>query len=59
MADTTQVHTLSKELSIWIGEGGGSIMLKTYEPHGDPVELSHGEVIELIQILQTLAAQID
>jgi hypothetical protein len=34
-------------------------MLKTYEPHGDPVELSHGEVIELIQILQTLAAQID
>jgi hypothetical protein len=33
-------------------------MIKTHEPHGDPVELSQGEALELIHILQTLAAKI-
>ncbi len=34
-------------------------MIKTREPHGDPVELSHGQALELIGLLQRLASQID
>jgi hypothetical protein len=47
MAEQTEVHTVADWITDGIGEGLGSIMIKTREPHGDPVELSHDEAIEL------------
>ncbi len=59
MDEQSEVHTIADWISVWIGEGGNSIMIKTREPHGDPVELSHGEAMELLDILRKLTAQID
>jgi hypothetical protein len=58
MAEQTEVHTVADWITDGIGEGLGSIMIKTREPHGDPVELSHDEAIELLDLLQKLTAQI-
>jgi len=58
MAEQTEVHTVADWITVWIGEGPSSIMIKTREPHGDPVELSHDEAIELLDLLQKLTAQI-
>ena len=34
-------------------------MIKTREPHGDPVEPSHGDAMELLDLLRKLTTQID
>jgi hypothetical protein len=34
-------------------------MIKTREPHGDPVELSLGEAEELVNLLRDLIRQIE
>jgi hypothetical protein len=59
MAEQAEVHTIANHVTLWVGEGAGSIMIKTREPHGDPVELSHDEAIALAELLQKLIAQIE
>jgi hypothetical protein len=59
MAEQDQVHTVADWITVWVAQGAGSIMIKTREPHGDPVELSYGETVELIELLQRLAPEID
>jgi hypothetical protein len=51
-------HTVAEWVDLWVGEGEGSIMIKTREPHGDPVELSHEEAVELVGRLRKLIEQI-
>jgi hypothetical protein len=58
VTEATKVHTIADWITLWVGEGEGSIMIKTREPHGDPVELAEHEVAELIDCLQELIEQI-
>ena len=58
MPETTTVHTIADWITLWVGEGEGSIMIKTREPHGDPVELAEDEAAALIDCLQKLIEQI-
>ena len=58
MAAARELHTVADWVTVWVGEGDGSIMIKTREPHGDPVELSHDEAIELVDKLRSLIDQI-
>lgn len=52
------VHTLaSGEISLWLDESG-SVMLKLNSAYKDPVELGEGEVLELIEILNKLHAEL-
>ena len=39
-------------------QNGGSIHIKTAEPHGDPVELTEDQALELATILKRLANQL-
>ena len=41
---------------VWLDPTGG-ICIKTVEPHGDPVELSDQEAIELARLLMQLVAE--
>jgi hypothetical protein len=50
-------YTVSDDITLWIGEGGSAIHIKTIEPHGDPVELNEHEAIELIELLNKLVAE--
>jgi hypothetical protein len=58
MATTGQLHTVADWITLWVGDGDGSIMIKTREPHGDPVEPSHDEAVELVDRLRELIEQI-
>jgi hypothetical protein len=58
MADARRIYTIADDLTVWIGEGGGSIHIKTREPHGDPVELSEDQAEELVETLTMLLAEI-
>lgn len=49
-----KVHTVADEVTLWLADG--SIHIKTREPHGDPVELSEEQALELAGILRTLVA---
>jgi hypothetical protein len=53
-----KVHTIADWMDLWVAEGGGSIMIKTREPHGDPVELSEAEGTKLVDCLRALIDQI-
>ena len=58
MAETGQVYTIADYVTLWVGEGGASIHIKTREPHGDPVELGDEETKDLIETLTKLLAEI-
>jgi hypothetical protein len=58
MADTRRIYTIADDLTVWIGEGDGSIHIKTREPHGDPVELNEHQAEKLIETLTMLLAEI-
>ncbi len=51
-------YTVSGEVTVWI-EPGGPLMIKTRNPHGDPVELNEDEVRDLVDLLQTLVKDMD
>jgi hypothetical protein len=53
-----KVHTIADWITLWVAEGGGSIMIKTREPGGDPVELSEDEGLELVDCLRALIDQV-
>ena len=51
------VHKLSAgEVLVWLDPGGG-VCIKTVEPHGDPVELSDHDALELARLLTRLAEE--
>lgn len=50
-------YTVSGEVTVWV-EPGGPLMIKTRNPHGDPVELNEHETQDLIDLLRTLIAEI-
>ena len=52
-----QIYTVADDVTLWIAEGG-SIHIKAREPHGDPVELSEEEALELAAILTRLAQEL-
>jgi hypothetical protein len=58
MADGRAVYTVADFVTLWVAEDRGSVHIKTREPHGDPVELSEGEAIELFKILKKLIKEI-
>jgi hypothetical protein len=45
-----QVFTVADHVDLWIVDGG-SIHIKTREPHGDPVELTEDDAVELTETL--------
>jgi len=51
-------YAASGQIAVWIDDGG-SIHLKTCEPHGDPVELAEHEAIELADLLKTLVKELE
>jgi len=47
MADQVELHKLASEnIAVWL-DPSGAICLKTLEKHGDPVELSEDEALQL------------
>ena len=52
MSDRT-VYSVS-DVAVWLD---GGIMIKTKDPHGDPVELGEEEALELIAILQRVVSE--
>ncbi len=51
------VHKLSGgDVLVWLDPDGG-ICIKTVEPHGDPVELSDQDALELARLLTHLARE--
>ena len=48
------VFTVADDVAVWIADGG-SIHIKTSDPHGDPVELTEEDALELAAILTRLA----
>jgi hypothetical protein len=57
MEKPTEVHVIADEISVWIDDGG-AIIIKTHEPHGDPVELAEHEAPELAALLTRLVEQL-
>lgn len=54
---TPSLHELAGgDVLVWLDPTGG-ICIKTVEPHGDPVELSDQEAIELARLLMQLVAE--
>ena len=53
-----RVVQIGNEVFLWV-EQDSSVMLKTSEPHGDPVELTKQEARHLAKTLQQFADQID
>jgi hypothetical protein len=58
MAEDFTVYTVADFITLWVAEGGGSIHIKTREPHCDPVELAEDEAAELLLILGKLIKEI-
>lgn len=54
MATDNTIYTIADHVTLWIAPGG-SIHIKTREPHGDPVELTEEDARELAAILTKLA----
>ncbi len=51
------VHRLSGgEVLVWLDPDGG-VCIKTVEPHGDPVELSDRDALDLARLLTRLAEE--
>jgi hypothetical protein len=57
MAADETVYTIADHVTLWIAPGG-SIHIKTREPHGDPVELAEHEALELAAILTKLVEEL-
>jgi len=57
MAATSHLFTIADDVSVWIADGG-SIHIKTNEPHGDPVELTEEDAVELAAILTRLVQEL-
>ena len=58
MPETPQMYTVADHVTLWIPDDGGSIHIKTREPHGDPVELNEAEAVELVALLQNLITKL-
>lgn len=58
MPEAPEIHTVADHITLWVPDDGGSIHIKTREPHGDPVELNEAEAAELVELLQSLIAQL-
>lgn len=58
MPEAPEIHTVADHITLWIPDDGGSIHIKTREPHGDPVELNEAEAAELVELLQSLRAKL-
>ena len=57
MIDRAAVHELAGgDVTVWL-DPLGAIHIKTREPHGDPVELSEDEALQLAELLTSLAAE--
>ena len=56
MTNDTTIYTVGGYVNLWIADGG-SIHIKTREPHGDPVELGEEEALELAAILTKLVEE--
>ena len=50
-------YVFSRDITVWAVKGS-SIMLKTNDPDGNPVELGEGEVVELIGLLSRLLKEV-
>ena len=48
---------IAEDVWVWTDEGG-SIHIKTTDPHGDPVELNEAQAEELIMLLQAMVARV-
>jgi hypothetical protein len=58
MTAIDHVHELAGgEITVWVAEGG-SIHIKTREPHGDPVEMNEHQAQELVDVLTKLIREI-
>ena len=57
MATDEALYTIADQVTLWIAPGG-SIHIKTREPHGDPVELAEEQALELAAILTKLAEKL-
>lgn len=58
MPEAPEIHTVADHITLWIPDDGGSIHIKTREPHGDPVEMNEAEAAELVELLQCLRAKL-
>ncbi|HYI39721.1 MAG TPA: hypothetical protein VE053_05305 [Allosphingosinicella sp.] len=52
----SEMHEPVEHVTLW--EDGGVIMIKTWEPHGDPVEMNEDEARALAQALSSLIQEI-
>ncbi len=57
MGGSEAIELAGGDIVLW-AEAGGPIMLKTREPHGDPVELNEHQAEELASQLLKLAKEI-
>jgi hypothetical protein len=48
----SEVHEPVEHVTVW--KDAGAIMIKTREPHGDPVEMNEDEALALVQALSDL-----
>lgn len=55
MDAAAQIHEIAQEVGVW--RDAGCICIRTSNPHGDPVELSDEEAVELAETLLRLAGQ--
>ena len=51
------VFTVADDIDLWIADGG-SIHIKTREPHGDPVEMNEDQALELAEALRNLVQEL-
>ena len=51
------VFTIADDIDLWIADGG-SIHIKTRDPHGDPVEMSEEQALELADVLKNLVQEL-
>ena len=51
------ISTIADHVEVWIDQGG-SIHIKTSEPHGDPGELSEEDALELAAILTRVVEEL-
>lgn len=58
METADSVYTVADFVTLWL-EQGGSIHIKTREPHGDPVELNACHARQLVQILTKLIDELE
>ena len=51
------LFTIADDVTLWVADGG-SIHIKTRESHGDPVELTEEDALELAAILVKLVEEL-